>query len=281
MAAPILLAAQRLADLGLAVHWLWGPDQGPPDIRKHKPGKIPARSGWQDRSALTALELAREYRPGRNLGLHTGLVLGAKISLVALDIDGEAGFVWCARRGIPLSPVRTLTRNGQHWLYRHPGTGCRVANRVKIDPGKSVDIRGDGGNLVLAPSWHHTGFQYQPVEPWTDRLLARCPTFDPAWFETESSREHTLPLPFSDVLAARRALQKMLPAVQGQNGSRACYIAACTLIRRYKLDEPNALALLLSDYNPRCVPPWSERELQHKVRDAAKRYAGPQGASES
>jgi len=30
-----------------------------------------------------------------------------------------------------------------------------------------------------------------------------------------------------------------------------------------------ALALLQRDYNPHCQPPWSEKELLHKVKDAA------------
>ncbi len=280
MAAPILLEAQRLADLGLAVHWLWGPEQQQTDLRlRKKSGKRPVGK-WKNRPALTAQQLEKRYRVGFNLALITGLVPGAERPLVAIDIDAEPGFSWCARRGIPVSPVRTLTRHGQHWIYRHPGRGLLVGNRVKVDSARCVDVRGERGNVTLAPSVHHSGFVYQPVELWTRRLLDACPVFDPGWIpQPPAALDRFAARTHQDLDSARRALARMWPAVQGQNGSRACYIAACTLIRRYKLDEQSALALLLSDYNPRCVPPWSERELQHKVRDAAKRYAGHQGAN--
>lgn len=274
-----LSEALRLADLGLAVHWLWGPDQGPEYVRATKPGKCPARKKWQDRPALTPGELRREYRPGRNLGLHTGLVSGAKLPLVALDIDGEQGFIFCQQQKIPCSPVRTVTRNGQHWLYRHPGRGCAVPTRQKIDPDRVVDIRGERGNLVLPPSQHASGFVYAPVEPWARRLLAQVPTWDPAWIPAPPAKEPprwTQARPVfeldADVLKrARRAMQNQRPSIQGQNGSTACFIAACTLLKRYQLSPAQALEVLTQEFNPRCVPPWSARELQHKVESAARR----------
>jgi hypothetical protein len=42
------------------------------------------------------------------------------------------------------------------------------------------------------------------------------------------------------------------------------------LVRGFKLSEAEALELLRTDYSPRCLPPWSLRELEHKVRTAAK-----------
>lgn len=265
-----------MAELGLAVHWLWGPNQGPAYVREKHPGKCPARKEWQDRAAMSAAELRREYRRGRNLGLHTGLVSGARLPVVALDIDGDHGFIFCQQQKIPCSPVRTLTRTGQHWLYRHPGGAQRVPTRCRVNR-QLLDVRGERGNLVLPPSRHHTGFVYAPVEPWTPRLLAQLPTFDPAWIP-----EPPAALPAPRVLAlsgdeqqrlnaARRSLAKMWPAIQGQNGSRACFTAALMLLRRYQLSEAAALSLLTTDYNPRCSPPWSPQELQHKVSSAARR----------
>jgi hypothetical protein len=37
------------------------------------------------------------------------------------------------------------------------------------------------------------------------------------------------------------------------------------------LDDATAFDLLANNYSPRCEPPWSERELHHKVRQAREK----------
>jgi putative DNA primase/helicase len=77
---------------------------------------------------------------------------------------------------------------------------------------------------------------------------------------------------------AQAWLAKVPGAIQGQNGSGATYAAACGLVHGFALSESDALALLLADYNPRCEPTWTERELRHKVEDAArKQHDQPRG----
>jgi uncharacterized protein (DUF927 family) len=74
------------------------------------------------------------------------------------------------------------------------------------------------------------------------------------------------------VLARAGAYLDTLPeAVQGQNGSGAAFNAALKIQDGFDLAEDEALDLLVDRYNPRCVPPWSVAELQHKVHDAAPR----------
>ena len=53
---------------------------------------------------------------------------------------------------------------------------------------------------------------------------------------------------------------------------------ARALVYGFDLGEDRGLALLLEHYNPRCVPPWSEKELLHKVKDASSNPFGkPRG----
>ena len=68
---------------------------------------------------------------------------------------------------------------------------------------------------------------------------------------------------------ALKYLARMPAAIEGQDGSGATYAAATALVHGFCLDEHSALSVLLDAYNPRCVPPWSESELRHKVADAA------------
>ncbi len=67
---------------------------------------------------------------------------------------------------------------------------------------------------------------------------------------------------------ARLYLEKIPGAVSGQGGHPQTFAAACALVHGFALHPSDALDLLRRDYNPRCVPPWTERELIHKVTSA-------------
>lgn len=68
---------------------------------------------------------------------------------------------------------------------------------------------------------------------------------------------------------AKAYLQKAEPAISGQRGHDAAYRIACRLRCDFGLSLDESLAALV-DWNSRCEPPWSERELRHKLEDAAK-----------
>ncbi len=67
---------------------------------------------------------------------------------------------------------------------------------------------------------------------------------------------------------ARQYLAKIPGAVSGQGGHNQTFSVACALVNGFALSEYDAYALL-SEYNQRCAPPWSERELKHKIASAA------------
>jgi hypothetical protein len=74
-----------------------------------------------------------------------------------------------------------------------------------------------------------------------------------------------------DVLQrARRYLAALPPAVAGQHGDTATFRACCRLARGFLLSDADALTLI-REWNARCEPPWTERELADKIR-RARRY---------
>lgn len=78
----------------------------------------------------------------------------------------------------------------------------------------------------------------------------------------------------------RRAVKYVatLPgAVSGSGGHTATFHAVCTVMFGFDLDESTTLSIIASEYNTRCDPPWSERELQHKVSSAGKLSNRPRG----
>lgn len=86
-----------------------------------------------------------------------GMPTGAASGLVVLDLDlkggcdGAAAFeALRAGRGAPVGPV-VRTRSGGHHLYMRAPEGRRVpCSAGRLAPG--VDVRGDGGYVVVPPS---------------------------------------------------------------------------------------------------------------------------------
>ena len=66
-----------------------------------------------------------------------------------------------------------------------------------------------------------------------------------------------------------RYLAKVDPAVQGEHGSDLTYYVACILAWRFALSFNDAKPFMRS-YSKRCLPPWSETEIDHKLIDARK-----------
>lgn len=76
---------------------------------------------------------------------------------------------------------------------------------------------------------------------------------------------------------ARRYIEKMEPAVSRAGGHNATFHVACVLVHGFGLSVAEALPLI-REYNQRCRPPWSERELLHKLQSAERTtHAQPRG----
>jgi hypothetical protein len=67
-------------------------------------------------------------------------------------------------------------------------------------------------------------------------------------------------------------------AISGSGGHDTTFRVACALIHGFCVDPEEAYQLLLVYYNPRCLPPWNDAELQHKVQSACAATTGkPRG----
>lgn len=255
----VLQAALRFRRLGVAVHWLRPKE------------KIPIEKGWAALGALTEEELERTFRPGFNLGIHTGLVKGAQYPLVGVDLDNEAALIW-AKENLPPTPWRTITAKGEHWLYLHPGEGHVLPNKAHVGA-MAIDIRGDGGNLVAPFSIHPNGHVYVEAEPWQ----GIPPVFEPTWFPAPVlpppppiARTITLLDEYEYVMRrAEKWLAEVPGAVSGQGGDNQTWTVALGLVRGFVL-RPTDAWYLLTQYNQRCSPPWNEKALRHKLEMAQR-----------
>lgn len=66
---------------------------------------------------------------------------------------------------------------------------------------------------------------------------------------------------------ARRCVATMRPAISGQGGHDATFAVACVLVWGFDLSINEAMSVL-SEYNSRCDPPWTDNQLFHKLQTA-------------
>jgi len=66
---------------------------------------------------------------------------------------------------------------------------------------------------------------------------------------------------------ARAYVAAMPAAISGSGGHNATFAVACVLVKGFSLSIDQARPLL-QEYNQRCDPPWSEKQIEHKLRQA-------------
>ena len=137
------------------------------------PGKHP-RTVRGLRDASIDLDRIRTWWgrwPDANLGVATGMASG----LMVLDVDLPDGPTSLTRLEAARGPLSVTCEQrtgsgGRQLLFAHPGQP--VGNRARLLPG--IDVRGDGGYIVVPPSRHVCGDRYQ----WTERMTPAAP---PGW----------------------------------------------------------------------------------------------------
>jgi len=115
-----------------------------------------------------------------NVGVRTGAISG----VVVLDIDGPDGEVSWSELTSGDEPKTLHQRTGREdggrqLFFEHPGGEVKIGNRAAIRPG--IDVRGDGGYVVVPPSIHPSGATYkwlvggkpQPLPTWLLEILVK------------------------------------------------------------------------------------------------------------
>ena len=112
---------------------------------------------------------------------------------------------------------------------------------------------------------------------WRDVFVARDLPAVGAGTTPSSMTRARRPLPATrSVERARAFLQCVDPAVAGQQGDLRTFRVCCRIVRGFDLSDDEAVRAL-SEWNARCEPPWSERELRQKVMNARRYGREPQG----
>lgn len=181
------------------------------------PGKHP-RLRWKSHSIepLTEDKIISWWTkfPEANIGIITGVQSGVTV----LDIDGPQGLESLKEAGFPIeelpeSPMVLTGGGGIHIYYRFP-------EKIKVKTGSGilpkVDIRSEGGFVVVPPSTHKSGKRYEWAE---GKGLFDIPLADFDWsFVTETKPvERKIKLPNE-----KRWYEECLKGVESGGRNDAC-----------------------------------------------------------
>jgi hypothetical protein len=177
-----------------------------------------------------------------------------------------------ARAILPLSRPVSATEYAELWQWA--AARAKSVSNIEIDR-----TTRDPSRLWFVPGVARDGdfinFRGCGAPLDVDATLAMVPREPAAPTSAPSSASNTTA---SVTHRARKYLEQCEPAVSGQRGSTKTFVIAQKLTRGFGLDEATALELLEMHYNPRCQPPWTHRELERKVREAAQSGRMPVGS---
>jgi hypothetical protein len=236
--------------------------------------KSPKMSGWQK---TTYDDMNADYLSQFDANINIGVVLGKNSNhLVSIDADTDDGLKEFQSLNPSISASYTTkgSRGGNIWLHIQDiyPQSCKITS---IDGKSWGEFRADGMQTVIYGT-HPSGVQYTwngnpPLSanfseinfpdclklPWESKKQS-VEDFSDTCKSTDSS-----PV----IERARAYIAKMPPAIEGQGGDAATFNVAKKLVHDFGLSIPNALPLM-TEYNARCIPPWNEKDLIHKLTKA-------------
>jgi hypothetical protein len=185
--------------------------------------------------------------PSANIGYPTG-------ERIVLDVDGPEGEATLKEleetHGKLPPTLEAKTGKGRHIYFAANGTPVKNS-AGKLGP--HLDIRGEGGYVILPPSIHENGNKYE----WITRIK---PAPLPAWLAALLAEPTRLP----------RDSTNIDPKIcEGQRNSHLASLAGS--MRRREMSQPAIEKALLEENKLRCDPPLPESEVR-KVAASVARY---------
>jgi len=232
---------------------------GKPDCSN--PGKHP-RTAKGFENATTDAEQIRKWWgawPNANIGVATG----ERSGIWVLDVDKKHGGLdtrddLIAKHGqFPDTPMAFTGGGGEHYLFRYQ---AGIRNRANVLPG--IDVRGEGGYIIVEPSNHHAGTDYV-WEAEGDPLEGVAPVDAPQWLidliglETERERSTSAPAAGADI---------------PEGGRNAALASLAGSMRRSGIGQEAIEAALQAENTKRCNPPLPASEVS-TIAWSVARYA--------
>jgi hypothetical protein len=185
--------------------------------------------------------------PAANIGVCTGPESG----IIVMDIDDEElAKEAIGEKEIPETLMQETGSGGKHLVFAYPGKP--VKSGTKIIPG--VDSRADGGYIVVPPSNHKSGRNYE----W---LNAFDPAPAPSWW-VDLIDKATAP-----IHTARTDNPEGSAIFEGSRNASLTSVAGS--LRKLGLGYDEILAALLNRNANACRPPLDEKEVEIIARSVS------------
>ncbi len=270
--------ALRLAALGYPVF--------PCFPKTKKPANEDGVSGASCDPALVTAWWRRNPRANIGLACHHCLIIDVDVK----PEEGKRGdldmpILVEALGTLPRSPMAKSGGGGWHLFFQKP------QEEVSGQPGvpwqgkaTAIDIRVGNQYVVAPPSVHESENLYEWVRPpvavaelpclpqrWIDDFLPKRREGGGNCLEVPAIRSG-LPPPdsgLSIIERCRKYVATIPPAIEKQHGSIPTFRAANVIFHGFGLSREQGWPILV-EYSERCQPPWTEKELIHKMEDAFK-----------
>jgi hypothetical protein len=248
-------------------------------------GKHPIQNAWQKHTLREENQVYDAFRRCRVKEPNLGIVLGVQpfgAYVLAIDVDDVDRMVALeAELGQLPATLHGQSARGARLFYTIADPPKDLENRRALGGEPGVDVKVRGGQVVVAPSLHYTGVRYTWVA--TPDKLAELPA---AWLHKIVER-HQATATVTPITASpgyrsasktersvRERAQAYLntcdPSISGQGGHDRAMRAATVLVRGFALDKQTAFSMMVNGFNSRCQPPWSLKEIEHKIDEALR-----------
>jgi Bifunctional DNA primase/polymerase, N-terminal/AAA domain len=240
--------------------------------------KTPAtRHGWHD--ATTDPDRIRAWwrvNPNYNVAIATG-----PSGLFVIDIDPGAEAEWAkliasdVDLAMALQDTYAVQTPRGGWHYYFTGEGRTSASRIA----PNVDTRAIGGYVLAPPSRVSDSKAQGSYTLAADKPLQALPAVIAERMAVRDDIPLAPALPADSILwdapetliRAEAWLEGLVGAgevaVEGCGGNTRTYQTACRLLEM-GIKPDTAYLLLLRDWNPFCIPPWEDQDLETIVRNA-------------
>jgi hypothetical protein len=197
-----------------------------------------------------------------------------------LDADREAAGVLAAigaRADLPpLSYVIESSRGRAHILWRVSDLDKEASESLQKMLARQLQTDAAAtscAQLTRLPGFvnhKYAGAQRVTVEYGEAHVVYRRSDFPPVRRPTRAKHRVSDCEPTASYQRARLYAASVPPAIAGQHGDLVTFRLCCRLVRGFALTDIQAFSIL-GEWNARCDPPWTYRELRAKL-DNARRY---------
>jgi len=243
-------------------------------------GKLPYAGTHGSKDATTDQEHIHALwtlHPSANIGLATGETSG----VIVLDIDPRNGGYFSLKQlqqhygDLPATRTSRTAHGGLHKFFAYPQDGNIYPNTVRLATLPGLDVRGEGGYVVLPPSTLYNRLSYKWAEP--QHEIAPVPAWLLTLLPHQEPRQQALlqDRRFADAPGEKWLSDALLKATEG-NRNTVGFALACQL-RDDGMSERQAESIILA-YADRVLPgttPYTRREALASLRSAYSRPPRP------